>query len=95
MSSGRLEDKDCSVMAFLDSGVFDYIDGGVFRTGCNRANNGRRTVRHAIDTRTDIGYHSNDVGSASDGFSVSEFEGFDKSLGKRGSGHSLYWYLPL
>ena len=47
--SGRLEDKDCSVVAFLVSGVFDYVDGGVFRTRCNRAHNGRRAVRHAID----------------------------------------------
>ena len=95
MSSGRLEDKDCSAMAFLDGGIFDYIDGGAFRTRCNRTYNGKRAVRHSIDTRTDIGYNNPDVGSVSDGFSVSDFEGFDKSLGKCGFGHSLYWYLPL
>lgn len=95
MSSGRLEGKDLSVVAFLDSGILDYIDGGVFRTRRNRAHNRRRTVWHAIDTRTDIGYDDHDVGSASDGFSVSDSEGFDKSLGKRDSRHSVYWYLPL
>ncbi len=44
VSSGRLEDKDFSVVAFLDSGVFDYIDCGAFRTRRNKASNGRRTV---------------------------------------------------
>jgi len=95
VGSGRLEDKDCSAMAFLDSGISDYIDSRAFRTRRNRANNERRTVRHAIDARIDVGYHNHDVGSVSDGFSVPHPEGFDKSLGKCGSRHSLYWYLPL
>jgi len=49
VSSGRLEDKDFSAVAFLDSGVFDYVVGGVFRTRCIGADDGRGAVWHAVD----------------------------------------------
>lgn len=44
-----MEGKDFSVVAFLGSGFFDYVDGGVLRTRCIRASDGRRTVWLAID----------------------------------------------